>query len=201
MKARATLFTIVAIAALVIPIASAGAGGSGGSCMGNAAHTDARSDTVEMKDNCFGPTVARINTGETVTFVNVDAAAHTVGGVNGTFGDPYAEIVPGDEVSFTFDRDGVYPYACLFHPGMAGAVVVGDGAGKVSSATGITSRSAKDQSQPNSAAPVSESSGGGTPVVPLAVAAALVVTSVGALARFRARPLSAPVRGAATPRR
>jgi plastocyanin len=198
MKARATLFTIVAMGAMLFPVASAGAGGF---CTGDVPFTDARATTVEMKQNCFGPTVARIDAGDTVTFVNADPEAHAVAGANGTFGDPHAEILSGDEVSFTFDRDGVYPYVCTFHPGMSGAVVVGDGAGKVSSALGITAGSAKDPTQSNSAEPISDSSGNGIPVGMIAVAAALIVVSAGAFVRFRARPAAAPVRGAATPPR
>ena len=30
---------------------------------------------------------------------------------------------------YRFDEDGVYPYSCLIHPGMVGAIVVGDGVG------------------------------------------------------------------------
>ena len=41
-----------------------------------------------MKANCFGPTVARIDADDELTFRNVDEHAHTVGGVAGTFGDP-----------------------------------------------------------------------------------------------------------------
>jgi len=32
-------------------------------------------------------------------------------------------------VSYRFVRSGVYPYVCTYHPGMVGAVVVGDGTG------------------------------------------------------------------------
>jgi hypothetical protein len=35
----------------------------------------------------------------------------------------------GKSVTFRFDEEGVYPFFCCLHPGMAGAVVVGDGAG------------------------------------------------------------------------
>jgi hypothetical protein len=31
-------------------------------------------------------------------------------------------------VSYTFEEVGVFPYFCVFHPAMVGAVVVGDGA-------------------------------------------------------------------------
>jgi plastocyanin len=197
MKARAILFTIAAVGALILPQVPARAGGF---CMRGVPLTDARATTVEMKGNCFGPTVARIDSGDSVTFVNADGETHSVGGANGTFGDPHAGIAPGDEVSFTFEREGVYPYVCLFHPGMAGAVVVGDGIGTVSSAAGITSGSVKDQSHPDGAEPIPDSSGGGIPAGMVAVAVAVVVVSAGALIRFRTRPAAAPVRGAATPR-
>jgi plastocyanin len=198
MRTRATLFTIVAMGAMVFPLAPARAGGF---CMGDVPFTDARTTTVEMKRNCFGPTVARIDAGDRVAFVNADGEVHSVAGANGTFGNAHAEILPGDEVSFTFDREGVFPYVCTFHPGMSGAVVVGDGTGKVSSAAGITSGSAKDQSQPNRAEPISDSSGDAIPAGMVAAAVALVVVSAGALVRFRGRPAAAPVREAATPRR
>jgi plastocyanin len=195
MRARATLFTIVAVAALMLPLVPARAGGY---CMGNVPFTDARAATVEMKGNCFGPTVARIEASDTVTFVNADTESHSVGGANGTFGDAHAVIPSGDEVSFTFDREGVYPYVCILHPGMAGAIVVGDGVGKVSSAAGITSASSNHPSQSKRTNPISDSSGDGIPVGLLASVAALAVLSAGAVIRFRTRPT---VQGAATPRR
>ncbi len=199
MRARITVGMIVAVAGLMLPVVPASAGG--GSCMGGVPFTDARTTTVEMKQACFGPTVARIAPGDAVTFRNTDTQTHAVSGANGTFGDAHSEILPGDQVSFTFDGEGVYPYVCIIHPGMAGAIVVGDGAGKVSSAAGIASASLNDQSKIKKTDPTSASSGDGTPVVPIALAAALVVLSVGALIRFRTRPTAPPVPGAATPRR
>jgi hypothetical protein len=35
-----------------------------------------------------------------------------------------------DTVSYRFQNSGVFPYFCLIHPGMVGAVVVGDGTSK-----------------------------------------------------------------------
>jgi plastocyanin len=198
MRARITVLMIVAIAGLMLPVVPASAGGF---CMGDAPFTDARATTVEMKGNCFGPTVARIHTGDTVTFVNADAEAHSVGGANGTFGDAHAEILPGEEVSFTFDREGVFPYVCTFHPGMAGAIVVGDGAGKVSSSTAITPASLNDQSKSKETSPTSASPDEGIPLALVVSVAAVLVLSAGALIRFRTRPATAPVQGAATPRR
>jgi plastocyanin len=198
MRTRVTVSMIIAIAGLMLPVVPARAGGF---CMGDVPFTDARATTVQMNGNCFGPTVTRIEAGDTVTFVNADKEGHSVGGANGTFGDAHAEILPGDEVSFTFDREGVFPYVCILHPGMAGAIVVGDGAGKVSSAAGIAPASVNDQSKSKETSPTSASSDEGIPLALVVSVAAVLVLSAGALIRFRTRPAAAPVQGAATPRR
>lgn len=124
LAAAALVFGLVG---LVGPAARAG-----GACMYNAELTDERGTEVVMTpDNCFTPTILRVERGETVRFVNDSGWAHTVGGVAGTFGVVYKEIPDGKTVSYEFTGDGVYPYICLLHPGMAGAVVVGDGRGAV----------------------------------------------------------------------
>jgi hypothetical protein len=52
---------------------------------------------------------------------------HTVTGAGSSWGD-YTELQAIASVEHRFDDAGVYPYFCLLHPGMIGAVVV-DGAG------------------------------------------------------------------------
>jgi plastocyanin len=88
--------------------------------------TEGTGTTVEMRLNCFTPTVLRIAPGTEVTFVNRDPVYHRVDGV-GWGGD--GEIQAGERVSRRFDAPGVYPFSCMIHMGMTGAVVVGDGAG------------------------------------------------------------------------
>lgn len=88
---------------------------------------DRPTSRVEMSGDCFRPAVARVEVGEELTFVNLDSHDHTVGGVAGIFGDGHDSIFAGQSVTFRFDEEGVYPFFCLVHPGMAGAVVVGDG--------------------------------------------------------------------------
>jgi hypothetical protein len=61
-----------------------------------------------------------------VTFVNTDPMVHNVGG---TLWGSYEDLNPGDTFTATFDRPGIYPYACNYHFGMTGAIVVGDGVG------------------------------------------------------------------------
>ena len=90
--------------------------------------TDAETDEVRLANNCFVPTIARVEQGAEVRFVNQDGAPHTVTGAVYVFGD-MDEFSTGER-SFTFEEEGVFPYLCILHPGMAGAIVVGDGKGK-----------------------------------------------------------------------
>lgn len=99
---------------------------AGGYCAGGP-FADASGDQVVMKQDCFGPTVLRVEPGATVRFRNLDGHPHTVGGAAGTFGEAHGEISPGQTVAYRFADPGVFPYFCVLHPGMTGAVVVGDG--------------------------------------------------------------------------
>ena len=141
---------IAAVAAGALWVAAPAS--AGGFCAGYAGEelTDARGkgrdgdgNVVLMKDNCFQAIVMRVAKGATVTWENRDAESHSVGGVAGTFGEMHAAIRPGRSVSYRFGEEGVYPYACVFHPGMAGAIVVGDGTGAgITQAAQVVSRDA-----------------------------------------------------------
>jgi plastocyanin len=98
---------------------------SGGGGCGRAV-TDDDGTRVNIRDYCFGPTILRVRAGDTVTWVNRDTFPHTILGANGAWGG-YDTLRRGKEVSFRFVSSGVYPYVCTFHPGMIGAVVVGNG--------------------------------------------------------------------------
>ena len=115
---------ITSLAMGALPITTASAGG-GPHCDGL---TDDATNTVGLAMNCFVPTITRIDRGAEVRFVNKDPATHTVTGTHLTWGDTMS-LQQGDEVSYTFDDDGIYPYTCIVHPGMVGAIVVGDGKG------------------------------------------------------------------------
>jgi plastocyanin len=144
---------LAAPAALMILSTPAGAGGF---CRGNPV-IDATSDRVVMAESCFMPTIARVDVGRAVTWLNKDGTAHMVIGANSSWGG-YDEVVSGGTTTVRFTKAGVYPYFCLLHPGMIGAIVVGDG-GPLLTSTGA-------------AVPVPASSAAGAPGQGLATASA-----------------------------
>lgn len=87
---------------------------------------DVAGTRVDLSDNCFVQTILRVKQGQSVTWTNRDATEHAVTGVAGTWGE-YSTFLQGKSVSYRFTRPGIYPYFCYVHPGMVGAVVVGDG--------------------------------------------------------------------------
>lgn len=101
-----------------------GAALAGGGCHSTAA-TSARGTHVELSGACFGPTVLYAQPGQSVTFTNKDPMDHTVTGLGGQWGS-FESLRPGKSVSYRFTAAGVYPYECILHPGMVGAVVVGE---------------------------------------------------------------------------
>ena len=83
----------------------------------------------EETDECFIPSVVTVDVGGTVTWINEDAAAHTItsgvladGGPDGVFDSGL--FAPETEFSHTFDAVGEYQYFCMVHPWMAGLVIV-----------------------------------------------------------------------------
>jgi plastocyanin len=125
MVKRAMAVGVFAVMALSLwaPGASAGGGCHSGQ------FSDAKGVKVELRDLCFTPTVIRVQPGQSVTWTNRDDTAHTVTGVAGRWGT-YDQLSLNDTVTYRFQSSGVFPYFCLIHPGMVGAVVVGDGTSK-----------------------------------------------------------------------
>jgi plastocyanin len=135
MRIGAFLLAAATLAAGLIAMNAPGAS-AGGGCH-RVGITDAEATEIRLTGNCFEPTVARVALGEEVTWVNEDPVPHTVTGVSSSFGD-YEELQQGDTVTYTFDAEGVYPYFCVLHPSMIGAVVVGDGVGDGESVATVT---------------------------------------------------------------
>lgn len=124
-KRGMVLCTIVAVVAIVgMPAASAGGGCHAGVTQNDAGGQDTA--TVRLIDACFTATVTTVDQGARVTFVNMDEFAHNVGG--NEWGH-YEDLNGGDAFTVSFDEAGLYPFACTYHPGMTGAIVVGDGNG------------------------------------------------------------------------
>jgi plastocyanin len=110
---------------LLLGVSPEVASASGGGGCGRAV-TDDDGTQVNIRNFCFGPTILRVPEGETVTWMNRDDYPHVVLGANGAWGG-YGKVRGGGEVSYRFVNSGVYPYVCTYHPGMIGAVVVGNG--------------------------------------------------------------------------
>lgn len=102
---------------------------AGGGCHSGATQADARGTTsfgVAFVDACFTPSVLRVDRGTEITFTNMDPLTHNVGGLGwGNLDD----MTKGDAFTASFPDEGIYPYACSYHPMMTGAIVVGDGLG------------------------------------------------------------------------
>ena len=93
------------------------------------ARTEEAATQIKVAPCAFGPTVARVAVGATVTFFNGPGFTHLITGANGEWGSKDVEIEPGQQVSYTFTKPGIYPYACALHRGMSGAIVVGNQTG------------------------------------------------------------------------
>ena len=122
------LLAVLAIAAVVVPTAGVPSASAGGGGCHRDLHRDLRGVRVTMvaNDNCFDPTVVRIDPGQQVTWINASEQPHAVAGVALKWGS-YDEISAGKSTSHTFREAGTFPYYCYIHPGMVGAVVVGNG--------------------------------------------------------------------------
>ena len=104
----------------------AGPASAGGKSCHDPEPTSASAVAVDAKDNCFFPTVLYVEQGATVTWTNRDAAPHSVTGLALGWGTGQKTLFQGGSVSVEFSDPGIYPYTCVVHPGMVGAVVVGE---------------------------------------------------------------------------
>jgi plastocyanin len=82
----------------------------------------------EETNECWSPADISINVGDTVHWMNVDTAAHTVTGgspSDGPSGKFDSSLIMADAVyAFTFDKAGSYDYFCMVHPWMVGSISV-----------------------------------------------------------------------------
>lgn len=113
----------------------------------------------------FEPTITQVAEGTEVTFSNGSDFPHLITGANQAWGAPDVEVQPGTSVSYAFDTAGIYPYACALHPGMSGAIVVGDadealapgstGASNAGGSTGVSTQSGSSASDGSETTPAS----------------------------------------------
>jgi hypothetical protein len=78
-----------------------------------------------MEGMCFLPGVLAVEPGATVRFTNYDHVAHVV---VGTGWGTTAPLAAGEAAEHRFTQTGTYAYSCYLHPGMNGAIVVGQAA-------------------------------------------------------------------------
>lgn len=139
---RSVVVTMITAGLMLVLSVPALAGG-GAQCVDRPVTTEA-TDQVDLTSSCFGPTVARITPGDSVTFVNRDQIPHTVTGANLVWGSTdYLGF--GEEMTVAFDEAGIYPYVCILHVGMVGAVEVVDEVGGSTSVEGERSLLASPQ--------------------------------------------------------
>lgn len=117
MKRMLLAFTIAFVA---VPTSAE----AGGGCHLGVPSEPEPANRVVIEHACFGPVVASVKTGTTVTWVNDSGIEHNITGPAIGFTE-----LPGKAThAMAFNTPGIYVYACTIHPGMSGAVVVRDGA-------------------------------------------------------------------------
>ncbi len=148
--------------------------------------------TVAISEMCFRPSLLSVEPGATVTYVNRDPFAHNVGGqLWGHFDD----LEPGQRFRATFDAEGIYAFACTLHPGMTGAIIVGDGVGIGNGRSVAVSSDQSKLSQPSVAAPIAagaiaQQDGSALPAIVGALLVGLAIGAVGASYRSRSAGLT-----------
>jgi plastocyanin len=119
---RLRLITSSCLVATVLLVGGDPVAAGGGGCHKSGPVQPAAGTELTMAGFCFEPGVVTVAPGETVEIRNDDPVEHNVYGQGWMGGD----VAPGSTLSRTFNEVGTYAFACTLHPGMTGAVVVGD---------------------------------------------------------------------------
>jgi amicyanin len=80
---------------------------------------------VSIAGFAFNPNTVEVSPGQTVGWVNNDAAPHTTTSRDGRWDS--GALRTGQTYTVTFDSPGTYEYICSIHPSMRGKVVVREG--------------------------------------------------------------------------
>lgn len=118
---KRTITICFTVAALGVGLAACGSYGSSDT---PATAAKAAGTTVSVQDNSFTPADLKVAPGDTVTFTNEGAIAHTVTATSGADFDS-GSLAPGKTFTFTAEKAGTVTYVCTFHPGMQGTIEVG----------------------------------------------------------------------------
>jgi plastocyanin len=78
--------------------------------------------------NSYNPNPIETRVGDTVIWINNDSSPHTATSSSSPLSTDSSFdssiLRRGETFSFTFDKEGQYPYFCALHPSMIGTVVV-----------------------------------------------------------------------------
>ena len=121
---RGTTKLLAAFVLVAAPVAAVGPARAGGGC--HEGVTQGTGTTIRIVVACFTPSILHVQPGETVTWINDD---HMVHNITASEWGRYDDFQPLDRYAATFDQRGLYPFACTYHPGMSGVIVVGSGTG------------------------------------------------------------------------
>jgi plastocyanin len=146
--------------------------------MDRPAPTTGSTASIAIGDCVFAPTVTRVPVGTTVEWTNTSFQAHEVVGAHLAWGAHDKLLEKGDSIGWTFDKPGVFAYSCMLHPGMSGAIVVGD----IAATTDSTEPQAAAGAGTTTSPPTSSTGDNGAGIIPaaaVAVAALLAVIVVG----------------------
>ncbi len=77
---------------------------------------------VHIKDLKYAPTPVKVHVGDTVSFVNDDAEAHTITASDKAFDSEGLDS--SGTWKHTFAKPGTFAYFCELHPYMKGTIVV-----------------------------------------------------------------------------
>lgn len=110
--------TVCLLAGLLI---ACGDGGEGGT--GEATAAPEGTGAVAIDGNAFDPESMTIAAGDTIEWVNLDSATHTVTADDGSaFASD--ELSEDDVFRHNFEEPGQYAYSCQIHPFMHGTITV-----------------------------------------------------------------------------
>lgn len=77
--------------------------------------------TVTLRQMAFGPLPASLHVGDAIEWVNNDIFLHSATARDRSFD---VELKPKARLRTTFHQAGAFPFACRYHPGMTGTLVV-----------------------------------------------------------------------------